>query len=331
MTISTAARDAVLRVGEVMGVDGRRIYVLVDKKKNVSHMFLDGDVITNIAVNSYIAIRKGFLTIVGRVEGERIEEDARRGPDDQREPTDRNRRILTVALTGYIDERGAFTGGTRELPLVGNEAFLLTRQQLYRIHDLVRGGDLSVSVGTLYGDDIEVRLPIDGLFNSHIAIFGNTGSGKSNTLAFLYQELVAALSARNRERFESNARFLLFDFNGEYTKESCITTNKAVYSLSTHGNDGDKLPIEPAGLLDVEVLSILADATDKTQKPFLVRSVRLLERIRIADNPAAYFRGILRQRAKAVLQMSEKVRAPADGRLSSGAAAAGGRRRARGD
>jgi DNA helicase HerA-like ATPase len=292
-----------------MGVDGRRIYVLVDKKKNVSHMFLDGDVITNIAVNSYIAIRKGFLTIVGRVEGERIEEDARRGPDDQREPTDRNRRILTVALTGYIDERGAFTGGTRELPLVGNEAFLLTRQQLYRIHDLVRGGDLSVSVGTLYGDDIEVRLPIDGLFNSHIAIFGNTGSGKSNTLAFLYQELVAALSARNRERFESNARFLLFDFNGEYTKESCITTNKAVYSLSTHGNDGDKLPIEPAGLLDVEVLSILADATDKTQKPFLVRSVRLLERIRIADNPAAYFRGILRQRAKAVLQMSEKVRA----------------------
>jgi hypothetical protein len=126
----------------------------------------------------------------------------------------------------------------------------------------------------------------------------------------LYQELLAALSARNREQFERNARFLLFDFNGEYTSESCMTRNKAVYSLSTHADDGDELPIDPEGLLDAEeVLSILADATGKTQKPFLVRSLRLLGRIRAADDPGAYFRGILRQRAKTVLQMSEKVRA----------------------
>lgn len=309
MTISAAARDAVLRVGEVVGVEGRRIHILVDKKKNVSHMFLDGDILTNIGVNSYVAIRKGFLTIVGRVEGERIEDDVKRGFEDLREPTDRNRRILTVALTGYIDERGTFTGGTRELPLVGNEAFLLTREQLYRIHDLVGTSEMSVAIGTLYGDDIEVRIPVDGLFNSHIAIFGNTGSGKSNTLAFLYQELLAALATRNRVRFEQNARFLLLDFNGEYTSESCISRNKTVYSLSTRRGDADKLPMEPQGLLDVEALSILADATEKTQKPFLVRSLRLLDKIRAADNPSAYFKRILRQRASAVLQMSDKVRA----------------------
>src|SRR4029079_9040592 len=99
MTMSPVARDAVLRVGEVTAVEGRRIYILVDKKKNLSHMFLDGDVITNIAVNNYVAIRKGFLSIIGRVEGERIEEYFRRGADDEREPTDRNKRILTVALT----------------------------------------------------------------------------------------------------------------------------------------------------------------------------------------------------------------------------------------
>lgn len=310
MTISATARDAVLRVGEVTAVEGRRIFILVDKQKNVSHMFLDGDVITNIAVNSYIAIRKGFLSIIGCVEGERIEEDGRRSTNDHREPTDRNRRILTVALTGYIDETGAFTGGTRELPLVGNEAFLLTRGQLYCIHDLVRGGDLSVSIGTLYGDGIEVRLPVDGLFNSHIAIFGNTGSGKSNTLAFLYQELAAVLAGRNRKRYEQNARFLLFDFNGEYTKESCISKSKVVYSLSTR-READRLPMDPEGLLDAEVLAILADATEKTQKPFLVRSLRLLARIRAAEDgrPAEFFRNILRQRARAVLQMTEKMRA----------------------
>ena len=61
-------QDAVLRIGEVCGVDGRRIYVLVDRNKNLSDMFLDGDVLKNISVNSYIEIRKGFLSIIGRVE-----------------------------------------------------------------------------------------------------------------------------------------------------------------------------------------------------------------------------------------------------------------------
>jgi uncharacterized protein len=311
MTMSAAARDAVLRVGEVTAVEGRRIYILVDKKKNLSHMFLDGDIITNIAVNNYVAIRKGFLSIIGRVEGERIEEDFRRGVDDEREPTDRNKRILTVALTGYVDERGLFSGGTRELPLIGNEAFLLTREQLSRVHDLVRAGEMSISIATLYGDDLEVRLPVDGLFNSHIAIFGNTGSGKSNTLASLYQELVKALASRNNAQYKANARFLLFDFNGEYTKASCICADKHVYTLSTRDDTGDKIPMDAKGLLDVEVLSILADATEKTQKPFLSRALRLLATLRAAQdgNPAEYFRNIVRQRARAVLQMTDKLRA----------------------
>jgi len=311
MTMSAAARDAVLRVGEVTAVEGRQIYILVDKKKNLSHMFLDGDVITNIAVNSYVAIRKGFLSIIGRVEGERIEEDFRRGVDDEREPTDRNKRILTVALTGYVDERGRFSGGTRELPLIGNEAFLLTREQLSRVHDLVRDGEMSISIATLYGDDLDVRLPVDGLFNSHIAIFGNTGSGKSNTLAFLYQELVKALVSRNQTEYEAHTRFLLFDFNGEYTKESCIWAAKHVYNLSTRNDAGDKIPMDSNGLLDVEVLAILADATEKTQKPFLVRALRLLATLNAAQDgdPGAYFRNMLRQRARAVLQMTDKLRA----------------------
>jgi hypothetical protein len=311
MTMSAAARDAVLRVGEVTAVEGRRIFILVDKKKNLSHMFLDGDVITNIAVNNYIAIRKGFLSIIGRVEGERIEEDFRRGADDERERTDRNKRILTVALTGYIDERARFSGGTRELPLIGNEAFLLTREQLSRVHDLVRDGEMSISIATLYGDDLDVRLPVDGLFNSHIAIFGNTGSGKSNTLAFLYQELVKVLVSRNQAEYEAHTRFLLFDFNGEYTKESCIWSDKHVYNLSTRNDAGAKIPMDSNGLLDVEVLAILADATEKTQKPFLVRALGLLATLNAAQDgdPGAYFRNMLRQRARAVLQMTDKLRA----------------------
>jgi uncharacterized protein len=75
MNVAKLTQEAVLRVGEVMGVDGRKIYVLVDRNKNLSDMFLDGEILRNLSVNSYIEIRKGFLSLIGRVEGEKIEED----------------------------------------------------------------------------------------------------------------------------------------------------------------------------------------------------------------------------------------------------------------
>lgn len=301
--------DAVLRVGEVSAVEGRRIFVRVDQNKNLSDMFLDGEIITNIAVNSYVEIRKGFLNIIGRVEGERIQADASQDEADSPRVVNTNRRILTIALTGYVDERGIFHGGTKELPLIGNEAYLLTRERIHLVHNLVKGDGAAISVATLFGDDIELEFPVDGLFNSHIAIFGNTGSGKTNTLAALYQALFQTLRQRNAALFEARTRFLFIDFNGEYGGDACLTPEKKVYRLSTRNPDGDKLPIERDGLLDLEALSILADATEKTQKPFLRRTLRLLHQISDAENPTAYFREILRKKVVDTLQLADKVRA----------------------
>jgi hypothetical protein len=309
MSVAALTRDAILRVGEVCGVDGRRIYVLVDKNKNLSDMFLDGTILRNISVNSYIEIRKGFLSIVGRVEGEKIEEEFHRANGNDQDFINRNKRILTVSLSGYIDETGSFTGGTKELPLIGNEAYIVTQEKIHIIHNLVRDDSPSINIATSYGEGFDVQLPIDGLFNSHIAIFGNTGSGKSNTLAYLYQELFKTLSERNVDAFTANARFVLFDFNGEYTSTSCICTDKTVYALSTRTDHGDKLPLSEDGLLDIEILSVLAQATEKTQKPFLGRTLRFLNHVRQSDDPETYLKHILRNRVRDALRMSDKVRA----------------------
>src|SRR5690606_29943374 len=110
------------------------------------------------------------------------EEEATEGMHQDR---NRSKRVLTVSLSGYIDETGKFTGGTKELPLVGNEAYVITKDKLHVIHSLVddeNENPLSISIAIATADDIDVAFPVDGLFNSHIAIFGNTGSGKSNTL-----------------------------------------------------------------------------------------------------------------------------------------------------
>jgi len=300
-------KDAVLRVGEVTEVNGRRVFITVDKNKNLSDIFFDGGILKNISVNSFIEIRKGFLSIIGKVDGEKIERDLTR-PSDL-EHTNQNSRTLSVSLFGYISRNGKFIGGTKELPLIGNEAYLVTEKNIHRIHNLVDKDKPSINIATSDNDDIDIKFPIDGLFNSHIAIFGNTGSGKSNTLAIMYQELYSVLKLRNAEKFKQNTKFVLFDFNGEYTDPSCITREKRVFNLNTHNDQGDRLPISRESLIDVEILSILSDATEKTQKPFLSRALNFYKKVFSDNNPADHIKNILKAQIKSILGMSEKIKA----------------------
>ncbi|PSJ60418.1 ATP-binding protein [Pseudaminobacter soli (ex Li et al. 2025)] len=299
-------KEAVLRVGEVSGVTGRRVLVTVDKDKNLSELFYDGDLLRNIAVGSYVDIRKGFVSLIGKVDGENALPDASRM--DETDPFVRGRRVLSVSLVGFIDRRGHFFGGTKELPLVGNEAFLLTREKVLQVHNLLAENGIALHVATSEYEGYDIALPVDGLMNSHIAIFGNTGSGKSNTLATLYQSFIRELRAIDEEAFNNNCRVVLFDFNGEYAHADCIATNKTVYNLSTRAENSDKIPLGNSGLLDIEMLSIISDATEKTQKPFLRRVLSQRERVMAGNDPNGHLRNMLRQQVSQVLQMSDKIR-----------------------
>ena len=301
-------RDAVLRIGTVSGIDGRKISIAVDKNKNSSSLLLGGEIIKNVSVGAYVEIRKGYLSIIGKAEGEALREEpvAGKASESDYEILDRNRRFLTVSLSGYIGADGRFKGGIKELPLIGNEAYILTEGKIHEIHNLLRSASFpGICIARTEVEEIPVTLPIDRLFNSHIAIFGNTGSGKSNTLASMYQEMIKVLSPA--QGFHENCQFLLLDFNGEYESPNCITSDKKVYSLSTR-TDGahDKIPMSRDRLLDPDTLSVLVEATEKTQKPFLRRALRFFRKAKDADDFVAYLRGILTKQLKKTLQMAQK-------------------------
>lgn len=300
-------QEAVLRVGEVTAVTGRRIFITVDRDKNLSELFFDGNVLRNIAVGSYIDIRKGFLSLIGRVEGENAQSDN----DDNRNQLvpAANTRSLSVSLVGFLDHTGNFFGGTKELPLVGNEAFLLTKEKVDHIHNLTATDAMGLDIAKSDYEGYDIKFPVDGLMNSHIAIFGNTGSGKSNTLAIIFQEFISKMRTHNSNAFEENCRVLLFDFNGEYTGDKCLTEHKKVYALSTRNNNGDKIPLAGGGLFDIEMLGIISDATEKTQKPFLKRTLSLYQRIMAGEDPLNHFKNTLRKQITQILQMSDKIRA----------------------
>ncbi len=301
-------KSSVLRVGTVCEVQGRRVVIKVDRNKNSSNLFFKGEILRNISVDSYIEIRKGFLSIIGKVEGEKIVENLDGVGGDLAQRTDRNIRLLTVSLSGYLEDSKKFISGTRELPLIGNEAYIVDREKMHLIHNLKGDSDLTISVAVAEHEDFPLEIPIDGVFNSHIAIFGNTGSGKSNTLALLYQEFVRILRERNQRAFFEKTKIVLFDFNGEFGRDGCISEEKQVFELSTRTDNGDRIPISPDKLLDLEILSILADATEKTQKPFLKRALNLLNNIRRAEDANIYFRKILTSNLEQILQMADKVR-----------------------
>ena len=296
--------EAVLRVGEVCEVSGRVVSILVDKNKNLSDLFYQGKVLRNVSVGSFIEIKKGFMSLIGKVEAERVIEEKHLGGSGS--DAWRYRRYLTTTLTGYIDRKGCFIGGSRELPLIGNEAFVVTEEMIQTVHQIANADETVMKFTRTDLEDIEIALPVNGLINSHIAIFGNTGSGKSNTLAALYKAGTSQIQHMLGDHFRERCKFILFDFNGEYTALQCITEQKTVYNLNTHHANGDKLALPREVLLEHDMLSVLTDATDKTQKPFLKRVLEFRTRVMGVDDPLEFMRNILKKKVRQNLFSGDK-------------------------
>lgn len=304
MTDVRLQEDAILRVGKVTAVNGRRVSVTMDAEKNLTDLFFNGELVRNVSVGSYIEIKKGFISLIGRIDGENSETYPAKGSIAQQVT-----RILSVSLVGFFERNGDFKGGLGDLPLIGNEAFLLTEKKAKALHSLAKDNTISINIATSDYGDYEILLPVDGLMNSHIAIFGNTGSGKSNTLAKIYSEFISVMRAKNRQAFDSNCKLLFFDFNGEYCGQECLASEKKCYSLTTRSENGDKIPIPEGNLFDIEIISILADATEKTQKPFLRRALKLNSRILSGNDSVQHTRNLIKTYIKRILSMSDKIRA----------------------
>jgi len=281
--------ESVLKVGKVTSIKGRYVEVIVDKSKNTSHLLFNGEIIKNVSVGSYIKITKGFEDLVGKIDGEYINEEKNFDKREYVHDRDKIKRILNISLLGYF-EGTKFKQGIKELPLIENECFLLTQDEFDRVHNFIKdiGGtpDIPLEIGNLASEKgKKIRVGINSLFASHIGIFGNTGSGKSYTLASLYHKLFKMY--QDKAGFKENAKFLIIDFNGEYSEANSITSNKKVYKLSTRTDKGDKFPINKKEINDLDFWAIFLSATEKTQKPFLERALKnnfYLEKFNKADD-----------------------------------------------
>ena len=160
---------AVLKIGNVVEINGKKVFIVVDKNKNSPDLLFNGDVIKNVAVGNHIEIQKGFVSLIGIVDSEKIFSDEEKKHFEGKKVE----RILEVSIVGYI-VKNRFKGGTKEAPLIGNEAFILSKEKkeiIYKFINGIDGNELSINIAKSHIDDAPIKLPVDNLFNSHIAVW----------------------------------------------------------------------------------------------------------------------------------------------------------------
>lgn len=304
--------DSVFTIGTVFAVKGKDIVIRVNKDKNLPHLFFKGKTIKNVSVglSNYVKILKGFTEIICKVEGEYLEEDKYSTAKKYISEKQKIDRFLNVSVFGFYDNDGKFQHGIKEMPLIGSECKLLSKSEFEILHQLSDKDELSIHLGSLIDEETQnIFISVDKLFAGHIGIFGNTGSGKSNTLARMYTELFAL--RKLNANFASKSKFIFIDFNGEYSKNGVLTQNKKSFFLSTEKelseiDTDNKLPLGENSFIDIELLSILANATEKTQKPFLLRTINLYKKIIRDETPINYFKNSLKLIALRILKLKNK-------------------------
>jgi DNA helicase HerA-like ATPase len=253
-----------INVGEVVAVRGTQVTLKIFEESNLETLFYDGNKYKGVSIREYVGIKRGFCLIVCIIEGEYLDENRFDNEENKKSYV----RKVDVKPIGYFEGK-KFNDGIKLMPMIKDSAFLLDEKQVVDIFS--QGTDGSFKIGKMLKEGLEVSLPWDRLFNSHIGIFGNTGSGKSNTLTKLYTELFTTYE----ERLLGKSQFILIDFNGEYTGEQLLnnTDNKKTYKLSTKNDQGGKLPLPSKQIWNTEILALLFQATANTQTPFLNRVV----------------------------------------------------------
>lgn len=265
-------------IGNVISIDGTKITILMNEHSNLESFYYDGMIYSGVSIGNYLGIIKGAYKIVARVEKQFLE-DTKKEPLNQEFLKDRFEKRLLVSVIGNFYKR-EFKFGIKKFPMIFNEVVLLTEEEIKEIlHKDSINSKHKIPIGKSLSNEIPIELRWDNLFNTHLGIFGNTGSGKSNTLTKIYSELLDCQNKKEiKPNFKNKSKFFIIDFNGEYIEPNVIynSNNKKCLNLCNQGNkkSNDQLFLSSEVFWSIETLAILYSATEKTQRPFLKNAVK---------------------------------------------------------
>jgi len=240
-------------------------------------------------VNSYVLIPVDDGFLVGQIEWLTVEQSTfpkRKGMQDFGLidlPYPMRKMSLnplgTLRKTAYEsseEEEYSFQRGADALPSVGTGVLLPTEKQLRSIVESGEHKRVKIGTSPLAGN-AKVCIDPDRLFGRHLAVLGNTGSGKSCSVAGIIRWSLE--QAQQESDSVPNARFIVLDPNGEYTRafsDSEGVVNARVFKVEPDKESGELLLQIPLWFWNSAEWCSFTQASPKTQRPTLIQALRFV-------------------------------------------------------
>ena len=288
---------ASLKVGTVQTVSTKEITAELEYDTPYTTALNTGNITDFPRINSYIIIPNGMGWLVGMVIWLGITKDnysqsTYRAKNNDFINLPLAKRIIIITPLGILkhqtdkkknsDFKYTIERGIPAFPSVGDDVNLPTNEQLKAIVES-SGYDRRVLIGTSpLTSSTEIRVDPDKLFGRHLAVLGNTGSGKSCTVTGLIRWSLDAAKKAARDKDKSNnkvnANFIILDVNGEYSKafkeEGKVL---AAYVDGKPTNNKNNIKIEqlkvPMWLWNDEEWVSFSQASPGVQAPALLRAL----------------------------------------------------------
>lgn len=264
------------QVGKIVSVDSLTVYVKLDD--DLKSLYKSGfhEIYPIARINSYIIIPVGADRIVAIVNRVQTREETDMSKGNHSIFLTESSRYLSATMIGTIENNKSYVMGVYNYPILDNPVWYVVREDLEKIFDQKNEHEeidyehdyyLPIGMSPAF-PDFKIKINPDKFFGKHAAILGNTGSGKSCTLASILQSLFQF--TYNGKKLKS-AHFIIFDTNGEYKNAFQLSEDDAVNPLAIT-KDGLRIP---HWFMNYDDLDYLFEPTPGSQAPILKRAVGL--------------------------------------------------------
>ncbi len=295
MSLSPLAYADSLRIGTIDFVSPDEIKVLLDIEAPDGVALNTGTPRPFPRINGYVLIPSDEGYLVAQVEWitiERSQYPKRKGMQDfgliDLPYPLRKMSLNPLGCLFYGDrsldgkESYRFQRGVEGYPTVGAPVLLPTQIQLRAIVE--SGDNRSVLIGNSpLAANAKVMIDPDRVFGRHLAVLGNTGSGKSCSVAGLIRWSLEA--AKQQQETTPNARFIILDPNGEYANTFKDMSEVRVYAVEP--SDEIKQLQIPLWFWNSAEWSAFTQASSKTQRPLLKQALRDVRAGRTISNDSS--------------------------------------------
>lgn len=195
---------------------------------------------------------------------------------------------------------------------------VLKKPALNSIIRTINGQELSIIMGKMDNDtfmlghsplynNFPIYVNINSLFSNHLAIFGNSGSGKSCGVARIVQNIF-----HNPNFLAYKANFLFFDAYGEYKnafKElNKINPNYSYKFITTNPVEASDKQLQiPFHLLTLDDICLLLQVSEHSQLPILERALKLTKIFAIKDEKTNDYKNSLIAKAIIAILFSNET------------------------